>query len=248
LKVVISALRLLEEIAASQPVGVSTLARSLGMPKSTVQRCLGALQTAGWITTDGSDITRWILTSRAANIATRVGAHVIDRRQALTTMRELRDATNETVHLSLLEGYRLVVLERLVGNFPLVLNYLYLEIPADSLHATAAGKAILAAMDEHALAAYLSGRTLNALTHSSIIDPDLLRGELTQVRDRGYATSVGELQDDVIAVAAAITGSHGQPLGTLSVGGPASRMTPKRTTGYGQLLITAARKLSDPYS
>ena len=46
---VLSTLRVLEEVATRQTVGVGELARVLNMPKSSVQRALHALNSAGWI-------------------------------------------------------------------------------------------------------------------------------------------------------------------------------------------------------
>src|SRR4051794_32068544 len=43
------ALSLLENIAATGPIGVSALARKLGEPKTTVHRSLQTLHAAGWI-------------------------------------------------------------------------------------------------------------------------------------------------------------------------------------------------------
>lgn len=53
--------RSLDAVADNQPIGVSELARRLELPKSTVQRSLATLVDLGWIRTDGSDITRWML-------------------------------------------------------------------------------------------------------------------------------------------------------------------------------------------
>lgn len=41
--------RILEAVAEHQPIGLSELARRLGLPKSTVQRSLATLAELGWI-------------------------------------------------------------------------------------------------------------------------------------------------------------------------------------------------------
>ncbi|MDX6434302.1 MAG: IclR family transcriptional regulator, acetate operon repressor, partial [Streptosporangiaceae bacterium] len=55
---VLNTLRVLEEVAARQPVGVAELARATDIPKSSVQRALRTLQTAGWIRPAGGNVTR----------------------------------------------------------------------------------------------------------------------------------------------------------------------------------------------
>lgn len=61
MQVVNTALRILEAVAAQQPVGVSELARSLDLPKTTVHRGLKALEKAGWIGVGNAEPTRWVL-------------------------------------------------------------------------------------------------------------------------------------------------------------------------------------------
>lgn len=57
---VMTALRVLDEVAAREPIGVGELARLLELPKSSVQRTLHA---AGWIHPAGAESTRWELTT-----------------------------------------------------------------------------------------------------------------------------------------------------------------------------------------
>lgn len=45
-----NALTLIEELARQQPVGVSLLARGLGLPKTSVLRTLRTLEASGWAT------------------------------------------------------------------------------------------------------------------------------------------------------------------------------------------------------
>lgn len=68
---VLNALRVLEEVAARQPVGVADLARALDLPKSSAQRALRTLDTAGWIRPAGGEVTRWVLTTKALQVGRR---------------------------------------------------------------------------------------------------------------------------------------------------------------------------------
>ena len=63
----LTTLRALEAIGREQPIGVSALARTLGITKSSAQRVLATLDEAGWIGDDGSGQARWQLTDNLTN-------------------------------------------------------------------------------------------------------------------------------------------------------------------------------------
>ena len=55
----LTALRVLEEVAARQPVGVSDLSRALDLPKTPVPRAVTTLAGAGWWRTTGPGPAAW---------------------------------------------------------------------------------------------------------------------------------------------------------------------------------------------
>lgn len=65
---VLNALRALEEVAERQPIGVAELARAMDLPKSSVQRALVTLHTAGWIRPASGTTTRWMVTTKALHV------------------------------------------------------------------------------------------------------------------------------------------------------------------------------------
>ena len=150
---VANTLRALEEVAARQPVGVADLARALDLPKSSVQRSLVTLHTTGWIRPAGGTPTRWVVTTKALH----VGRHATDelglRDAALPVMEELRRETDETVHLAVREGGRVLLVERLQTSKAVrIILPLGQDLP---MHASANGKAVLAADPDDAVARYL---------------------------------------------------------------------------------------------
>ena len=78
---VLNTLRVLEEVASRQPIGVGQLARVLQMPKSSVQRALVALHTGGWIRPASGEVTRWVMTTRALAVGGRVGSADVWRKR-----------------------------------------------------------------------------------------------------------------------------------------------------------------------
>ncbi|MDF5756981.1 IclR family transcriptional regulator [Spongiactinospora sp. TRM90649] len=237
---VVNALRVLEQLAARQPAGVSGLARTVGLPKSTVQRCLRTLHEAGWIRPSGDEVTRWVLTARALHVGRRATSELALRDAARPVLERLRALTGHTVHLGVPDGDAVVLVERLEAGEPLRIALpLGVRLP---LHASASGKAVLAhhptATVEHLLAAGLDG-----YTQATVTDPAQVLAELAEVKERGYADDRGEWRSDIAAVAAAVL-SDGGPVAALGVSARPGRMRDRLRPEYGRLVRQAAATLT----
>ena len=241
-----SALRLFELVAAQGEIGVSELARLTNQPKTTVQRGLRTLHEAGWLRPAGAGARRrWAVSTRLILLARSLDPSPRLKRSALASMQDLRDFTGETIHLMLRDGDEVVLIERLDSLKTLrTVRPLGARAP---LHVAANGKAVLANLSPEDQARYLGGQ-LSRWTPRTLTDPDVLRRELNQVRACGYAYSDGELDLDVRAVAAAIVDAEGQPVGSLSISCPASRLEQAMVEPYGRRLAEAARAISARYA
>ncbi|GHJ39244.1 IclR family transcriptional regulator [Streptomyces sp. TS71-3] len=238
---VLNALRVLEEVATRQPVGVGELSRVLGMPKSSVQRALRTLGEAGWIRPAGGEITRWVVTTKALDVGRHASGDLDLRNAAMPILEELRRATDETIHLTVPEGDRMVLIERLETSKAVRTNMsLGHSLP---LHASANGKAVLANSPAEVVDRVLA-EGLPRYTDTTITDPERLLAELERIRAQGYATNGGEWRSDVGSVAAVVMGGAKQPVGSLSVNVPMSRLTDESRPFFGAVVSEAAKTLS----
>jgi IclR family transcriptional regulator, acetate operon repressor len=251
MRVVRTALRVLESVSELQPVGVSAIARATGVPKSSVQRCLVSLREAGWIGSPPGDPQRWVLTGRALAVGLRGSAEHGLREAALAVMQELRDATRETIHLvgfgpehATPGGGRpavLVVIGRLDSPEP-VRTWVRLGTPVP-LHASGSGRAVLSRLPEAEARSLLAGE-LERFSEQTITDPDELVAELRAVRERGYAVADQSWRAGVGAVAAAVVEAAGRPVGALAVSAPQQRFDAERARELGALAVAAAARVS----
>ncbi|WP_194273598.1 IclR family transcriptional regulator [Rhodococcus erythropolis] len=238
---VLTALRVLDEVARRQPVGVSQLAKSMDMPKSTMQRILRALEAADWIRQAEGRSGGWILTTKPIDISRYVTADVGLREHSRSAMAALRDETGESVHLAVREGSEVVVVEVEESSSPVRIYW-----PAgtrSACHASANGKAILAQLSSDEIASVL-GRDLTGFTSATITEVDRLHQELGLVRSRGYALAEGELREDIASIAAAIIGPSGRPLGSISVFLPRLRLSADGIHELGDKTRAAADSIS----
>ena len=88
---------------------------------------------------------------------------------------------------------------------------------------------------------------LKPLTGSTLTDPAALQLQLVEIRRRGYAVTIDEVEDGFTAVATIIRGVLGDVQGALSVGGPTQRLNAARRAELGVKLCRAAQRLSPEF-
>ncbi|MGH9062045.1 MAG: IclR family transcriptional regulator [Acidimicrobiales bacterium] len=234
----VNGLKVLEALASQQPIGVSRLARELGMPKSTVQRCLLTLEDAGWIQAWAEGETRWTLTTKALTIGRRASPELGLREAALPVMHDLSQQTDETVYLTVREGYGSVLVERL-DSTQAVRTYLPLGTRGP-LHGPSTGKAILAHLGPTELDDVLA-RGLERYTERTLCQPARLRKELEKIRADGYAVNIGEWRKDVAGIGAPVFNANGTPIAAISISLPVTSLRTGDVPALGAQLVAAVR-------
>jgi DNA-binding IclR family transcriptional regulator len=220
LRSVTRAVTALELIAEAGELGVSELGRRLGVHKATASRLAATLALRGLVerdpATDRYRIGYGLV--RLAGAAT-TGLDLV--RLARPVLEDLAERTRETVNLGVLSADQLVYVDQVAGTRAIVtVNWVGRRTP---LHCTSNGKVLLAFMDDAERDRFLT-RPLERLTEHTIVDPDVLRTQLVEVRRRGYAQTMEELEEGLNAVAAPVRRGDGTVTAALSVSGPAFRM------------------------
>jgi DNA-binding IclR family transcriptional regulator len=158
-------------------------------------------------------------------------------------MSELRHATGETVNLGLLRQGRITYAAIFEGRHALRMQAsVGDEVPP---HATALGKAVLAALPAPERAALLGPEPYTRFTSQTIVTASQLEGELARVAVQGYALDQQEVEVGAECIAAAILGSTGRPIGGLSISAVSARM-PKGAARreLGQAIAAWCAKIS----
>jgi IclR family KDG regulon transcriptional repressor len=235
-----NALRILKQFTHEEPLlGVSDLARRLDIAKSTTHRLLATLASEGFVQQApdgryGLGLALWELGSRlVAGLELREVAHPI--------LETLRNETNETVHLAILDGTEVVYIDRFESQATLQLfRRLGLRMPAN---ATSTGKAILAFARPEVVERVIDVG-LAALTENTLASADALRRALVEIRDRGFVLSEGESELGVSSVGAPIFDFRGEAVAAVSCAGPSSRFTPEVIEAVISKVRRAAAEIS----
>ncbi|WP_434387920.1 IclR family transcriptional regulator [Melittangium boletus] len=213
---------------ASQSEGSSLgrLARQVGLPRSTVQRIVGALRDEQWVTVE--DGLR--LGPGLAALAGAARGDVLSVAQP--HLDALRQRVDETVNLTLLQGRRAVSVARSFSDRPLsVRGALGDTYP---LHSTSHGKALLAQMTDEQVRR-LMGSRLEPLTSRTLRTLPALLEDLRGVRERGVAVDEEEHAEGICAVGVALRLATG-PRYALAIPIPASRFAARRDVLQRELL------------
>jgi IclR family acetate operon transcriptional repressor len=236
---VLNALRVIEQVSADGPLGVSDLARRLELPKSTVHRTLTTLRSAGWLRQDGRSL--WALTLRCAAIGRNVVSEQDIRQVADPIAVELRDRTHETVRYFLIEGQHFALLGSAESD--LAVRPFESEMSsATVLHATALGRATLATMSDEQREAVLR-RPLSPVTAKTLTDPAALRAELASTLRRGWGQVREDFSLDVGGVAA-VAPLHEDLLVGIGISYPLHRTTERLASSYGRMVRDASIQIA----
>lgn len=216
------ALAVLDLMASSdrKDFGVSEIARELDLSKAVVHRVLVTLVARDYLQADPTS-RRY----RLGPMALVLGSAYLDRLDlrtlALPRLQELSSRTGETATLSLRNGWSRMYIEQVTPEREIRMSVVIGK--AFPLHAGSSSKALLAFLPQPEQDDYLARAELNALTGMTITDPEVLRGELAQVRERGYAVSLEERQAGAASIAAPVLDRSGRPIAVISVCGPVER-------------------------
>jgi DNA-binding IclR family transcriptional regulator len=214
------AVELLRTVAA-RPDGssASELARASGLPRSTVTRTLRTLADAGLV----EDAGGWVLGYELVRLARAADPYrrLVDvSRPALA---RLRDETGESALLAVPHGRpgMQIVLQldpvRHIG----VASWVGADVP---LHASAAGKLVLAELDRDELAAWGAATPPERFTKATLADAQALEAELARVRRRDWAELVDELEEGLASLAAAVRAPNGALVAIVGISGPTFRL------------------------
>jgi IclR family transcriptional regulator, KDG regulon repressor len=240
LSTVTKALKVLQAFKYDEPVlGVSELARRLGMGKSSVHRILTTLLHEGFVAKTVDD--RYRLGLRVHELG-QVAVHSLRLREvAHQYLERLRNESGETVHLAVLDGTEVVYVDRFESQNTLRL-FSRLGHRTDA-HATSTGKCLLAFGTAEQVELVLASGLPRRAPRTIGSRPALISA-LASVRELGYAASVDENEPGVSSVGAPIFGFDGTCVAAVSIAGPSARMNADSMPKYARMARRCASEVS----
>ncbi|SDX74879.1 IclR family transcriptional regulator [Halobellus clavatus] len=211
------------------------LEERLGMATSTVHRHLATLQEYGYVVRgpEGYRLSFKFLTFGGFLRREVPGYSMVKQK-----IDDLASQTDERAQFIIREGTDRVYLYTEIGDNPV-------QTGAHTgrrgpIHSSAAGKAIVAFLPAEEREQVIDSISLEQTGPNTITDPERLREDLAEIRERGYALNREESTAGVHAIGAPVTVNDDEIIGAISVSGPATRLKSDRLENELPDLVLAA--------
>ncbi|OZM77733.1 hypothetical protein CFP66_33740 [Pseudonocardia sp. MH-G8] len=227
--------------AAEQPLSIRALAERAELSKSAVQRILADL-VATDLATQEPVTRRYRLGPRTLALGMAYQRRIDVRRVALPRMAQLRDATGETVGISVSLADQLLHVDQVESASPLHARFdIGRPLP---LWSGAPARLFLAVRDDEDIRRVVSERAGTDLTPVNPPDPEALVQDVQAVRAAGYACAFEETLPGVNTMSVPVRGPQGELAAVLSLTAPTARLPRKRVEELMPEVAACARAIS----
>ncbi|WP_459968767.1 IclR family transcriptional regulator [Nocardioides pyridinolyticus] len=233
------AARILREFGKhSTQLGVSQLARRVGVGKSTAHRIIWTLVQEGLLEkVEETGLFRLTTTMRSLGASAETAQRLHEA--ATIPLDQLRQKTAGTLHVAILDGSDVLYVERREG--PGAFSVFRAVGSRNSAHVTSTGKVLLAYLPVEHQRRLVQTMRLTPKTSRSITSRTELLAELARVRCQGYAENRGESQPGISSIAAPIRDPLHHVVAAVSVAESMEDVDRGLRHLIGPLVETAAR-------
>lgn len=235
------ALAILEAIAASgSPQTIPEITAACGLPRATVHRLCGILETADFLRR--TPVARGLVAGpRLLALTHLLLASAAQNQHRHTILTMLAREVGETCNINVPDGSGMLYVDRVESEWPL-----RLQLPVGTrvpLYCTASGKLYLSSLPPDRRRAILREIALDRRTPNTITDIDSLEAALDVIAKAEVGTDDEEFLDGMVAIAVPVRDTTGRLFATLATHAPTMRMTLEQAKAHAPNLRAAARKL-----
>lgn len=217
------------------------VATELGSARSTAYRYLQSLVATGFI--EESHQGGFRLGPRVLELARLARKGYGLSEVSLPVMDDLCQRMGETVLLTRRAGGNAVCLERSEPDHPARVSYERGSILP--INAGASALVLLAWLPGDQVEALLTAHPLVRFTSKTLTEVDQLTARLATIREEGYCVSRGELDENIVGIAAPVRDSRGNVAAALSLAAFEPRLPPQRLPEVAGAVLEAAVRISD---
>ena len=224
---------------SAEPASASALARSTGQPRATVSRTLRTFADRGLVAETPAG---WVIGNELFRLARSADPHSALIEAADRPLRRLRDRADESALLAIVTGRTgMEIVTQLDGAHRLgVVGWVGADVP---LHASSAGKLVLAELSQSELETWFDEAQPVRLTARTVTTLSGLAAELRRVRRRGWAEIVDELEEGLMSLSAPIRDRAGRLVACIGLSGPTSRLGAARRRQLIPFVLEAATEV-----
>jgi IclR family acetate operon transcriptional repressor len=234
-------LAVLEALSEVKEAALAEIARKVGQSPSTVFRMLETLRKRGYVE-QSPETALYRIGARAFEVGAGFMRGLELDRIAPQLMAQLVEDVGETANLSVREGRDTIYLEQIESSHSIrMTTRVGARLP---LHATAAGKVLLAWLWEEKIDAVLGPAPYRKLTERTHAVRNALLADLSEIRARGYAIDDEECEAELRCLAAPVRDRHNGVVAAISISALASRLPAARVAEVAERLIATADQIT----
>ncbi|QGX97452.1 IclR family transcriptional regulator [Roseovarius faecimaris] len=235
-------LHLLSLLSREHRITLSNLAMQAGMPPSTAHRLLMTLQSQKFADFDETT-QEWMIGVEAFRIGSGFLRRINLVEASRDVMHNLMTRTGETANLAIADDGDVVFVSQVETYHPI--RAFFRPGARSAMHASGAGKALLAQLSKEELERLLQKKGLPEFTPKTLTRPDALIADLEQSRKRGWAFDDEERYAGMRCIAAPVFNAYGAAVAGISVSGPTVRFDEERIQRFSLEVRRAAAELTE---
>jgi IclR family pca regulon transcriptional regulator len=240
-------LAILQAFTPDRPaLGISDLARDLGLTRSTTHRYVATLAGLGYLQQD-APTRKYRLGPRVLDLGFSVLGSLEIREIAAPHLRRLTEVTGHTSNLAIRDDTDVILIERIRGR-PGRYHHLEFSLHAGSRlpsYCSATGKALLAFLPRQDLDRLLDRVDLIQRGPRTLTSREALHADLAQVRRTGIAVNDEELESALRSIAVPVRSRSGDVVASINVAISWSPVPMADLVGQlGPALIATARQIT----
>jgi len=227
-------------------LGITEIARDLGLTRSTTHRYVATLAGLGYLQQDPAT-RKYRLGARVLDLGFAVLGSLELREIAAPHLRRLTDTTGHTSNLAIRDDTDVILIDRVRGK-PGRYHHLEFSLHAGSrlpAYCSATGKALLAFLPPPELDRLLDRMDLSAHGPRTLTSKAAILTDLAQVRRTGIAINDEELESSLRSIAVPVRSRSGEVVAAINVSIPWSPSPMADLVGQlGATLTATARQIT----
>ncbi|MFB9990147.1 IclR family transcriptional regulator [Bacillus benzoevorans] len=219
--------------------GLTEIANTLLLNKSTVSRLVSELVTEGFLQKEGR---KYSLGFSLLSISGVVTSHLEIHRESKDVLKELVSDLGETAHIAILEGKEITYLHKVecINPVPLLSSI----GKRNPVTCTSAGKVLLAYQKKQYIVDSIINEGLPKMGPNSPADPNALKQQLSQIQQQGYAICIDEMHENVVSIAAPVRDYTDDVVAAVTIVGTRDRMVDSKINYFIERMTGASDEIS----
>ncbi|MBE0684648.1 MAG: IclR family transcriptional regulator [Anaerolineaceae bacterium] len=228
-------------VDSDRPLGVTEIAQTMNLDKSTIHRLLSTLAGRSYIVQQ-EETRRYMPSLKIISMSRKLIDRISLRSIAKSYLAQLTKTTGESSNLAIRTGDRITYIDSQNTDAPLSVQA---EIGQEApMHCTALGKALLAHFPADRIVEIIQVQEFARFTPQTITTMDELLPHLEMVKNRGYSSDLEEYNFGVSSIASPIFDHRNIVVASIGISGPSMRITSDRIPLLATYVVDAAHQIS----